>query len=277
MTIGPVRPLRLECSRDLPEIIRDRQVLRTDFLAFAASDTLGSLSTGTRISLVIGSLNRKAPVERLLFGIEQREILGNGDLLRTARHAIAARRARDGYRATDNPDGLGHDGSLPVRQRLETLHIGRIVQKLLQRRHAAENHHDAVEACRVADGPRRRRKIGPQVAEKPLGLGRNTSQRASLDGLHHHDLFAVTASHLVAHARLNALVVPVEVVDLQLHELRFGVRRQDLVQQFGPVVERKADVANAALGLLAGENGETFEPLGSRIVRAFENMQPIVV
>ena len=89
MTIGPVRPLRLECSRDLPEIIRDRQVLRTDFLAFAASDTLGSLSTGTRISLVIGSLNRKAPVERLLFGIEQREILGNGDLLRTARHAIA--------------------------------------------------------------------------------------------------------------------------------------------------------------------------------------------
>ena len=67
--------------------------------------------------------------------------------------------------------------------------------------------------------------------------------------------------------------VPVEVVDLQLHELRFGVRRTDLVQQFGPVVERKADVANAALGLLAGDKGETAEPLGSRIVRAVETMQ----
>ena len=51
-------------------------------------------------------------------------------------------------------------------------------------------------------------------AEESFGGGRNRRQRTSFDRFHHHDRLAVTARHVVAAVRLDAGIVPVEVVDL---------------------------------------------------------------
>ena len=55
---------------------------------------------------------------------------------------------------------------------------------------------------------------------------------------------------LVALARLHAGAVPVEIVDLELDELKLGVLGQHAVEQVGPVVEGKADVFDKPLRLL---------------------------
>ena len=114
-------------------------------------------------------------------------------------------------------------------------------------------------------------------AEESFGGGRNRRQRTSLDRFHHHDRLAVTARHVVAAVRLDAGIVPVEVVDLQLHELRFGVRREDLVEQLRAVVERESDVADTPLGFHAGGEGEAVEALDGAVVRGVEVVQQVVV
>ena len=55
------------------------------------------------------------------------------------------------------------------------------------------------------------------------------------------------AADLVAGAALDRDVVPVKVVELQLHALDLGVFGQDLVQDLGGVVEADAKVAHAAV------------------------------
>ena len=55
---------------------------------------------------------------------------------------------------------------------------------------------------------------------------------------------------LIALAGLDALTVPVQIVQLELHKLHLRVRGQHLVQKFGGVVEGKAHVPDQALLLL---------------------------
>ena len=52
--------------------------------------------------------------------------------------------------------------------------------------------------------------------------------------------------HLHAAARLHHRIVPIEVVHLQLHEVHFGMRGEQLLQRIGPVVHGEADVPDEA-------------------------------
>lgn len=268
---------RFERCGDPFQLLDDRQVLRAAALALAAADALRCTPVRQGQVVVVGLLDRENVVHRLAVGVIEREVVGNGDALRASLHAVAARRAGDGDGIVDDLDGLGHRGAFAGVERPEVAHVARVVEQLLHRRHAAEHHHHPFETRRIADRPRCGRKVGMHGAEEPFGGGWNRRQRTALDGFHHHDGFAVAACHVVAAVRLDAGVVPVEVVDLQLHELRFGVRREDLVEQLRAVVERESETADAPFGLHAGGEGEAAEPFGGAVVRGVEVVQQVVV
>ena len=84
-------------------------------------------------------------------------------------------------------------------------------------------------------------------------------------------------AHFIAGARLDGGTVPVQVVDLQLHKFGLWVALEYLGQQVRTVVERETDVADAALGLLAGEETPAVHLLYHLDALAVEGMEPVVV
>ena len=85
---------------------------------------------GAGIRIVVGLLDGKALVDRLLVGIVQREIFRNGDMLRAAFHAIPARRAGYGYRAVDDAHSLLYGALLVLGKRPEVAHERRVFVQL---------------------------------------------------------------------------------------------------------------------------------------------------
>ncbi|EJW99641.1 hypothetical protein EVA_12253, partial [gut metagenome] len=76
---------------------------------------------------------------------------------------------------------------------------------------------------------------------------------------------AVGAGHLVDLAGVDPGALPVEVVELELHELHLRVDGEDLVQQVRRVVEREAHVADESPLLLLQQPVEALELLVLRV------------
>ena len=83
--------------------------------------------------------------------------------------------------------------------------------------------------------------------------------------------------YLIAFAGLHALAVPVEVVQLQLHELDLGVFGQHAVQHVGMVMERETHVLDEPLALFFGQPGKTVEFLVNFVVLDPDVVQQVVV
>ena len=170
-------------------------------------------------------------------------------MLRTALHAIAAGGTRHGNAAIENVCSLTRDSHLLFCQRLEILHVRGVIVQLFIGAHAREHHHHLRLRSSEAYGPRSHRKVGLRLPEHlfhPIG---HIDQRAPFDRLHHHHWLLMLADHIVALARLNAVAVPIYIVQLNLHQLYLRMLCEDEVQHIGSVVERDTYMLDFPLSL----------------------------
>jgi len=237
-------------------------VLRTGGFALAAVDAVLGAAVVFDEALVVEAVGHHGAGDDGAFGvIIEREEVGNGNVLRTAFHAVAAGGAGNHGGGVDDLDGFGEHFAFLIGERFEILHVGGVVEQLIIGGHAAEYHYHAFEACGETHGPGGDRGFGVIGLEQLLRLGRQGSEVAALDGFHHDDGLLMLDGDFVAFARTDAGVVPVDVVDLQLDEIELGMRGEHLVEQLGRIVERHADVLRFALGLHAGGEREGIELL----------------
>ena len=82
---------------------------------------------------------------------------------------------------------------------------------------------------------------------------------------------------LIALAGLHPLVLPVQIVELDLDELHLRVGGQDLVQEVRLVMEGEAQVANLPRRLLLLEVGEGVQPLGRLIAGLVDVVEQVVI
>ena len=73
------------------------------------------------------------------------------------------------------------------------------------------------------------------------------------------------------------LVLPVQIVELELDELHLRVLRQNAVQHVRLVVEGEAQAADAALGLLLRQKFEGAQPPGDLIAGGGDGVEQVVV
>ena len=110
------------------------------------------------------------------------------------------------------------------------------------------------------------------------GLGGQVGREcAALDRLHHEDGLAVLAAHLVVLAGLDTAVFPVEVVDLQLHELGVGPAVEQFVEVLGVVVVREAQATDLAGVALLAQEVPRVGAVGVDGVLSAKGMQQVVV
>lgn len=221
-------------------------MLRADALALAAADAVRCHRAWLGVDLVVIVVG--VPVVMGALRIQHGEQVGDGDMLRAARGAVAAGRAGDQVLFVENFLHLVHGGHLGVVQRLKVLHVAEVVLHLLHAAHAGQHHHDAGEAGRkanrVAGGA-----AAVQLVQHSLGIVGQVDKVAALDRLHDEHRLAVLAADFIALAALDGDVVIVQIVELDLHDLDLRVLGQNLVEHLSAVMERDAHVAHLALGL----------------------------
>ena len=257
----------------------DRQVLGTDALALAAGDAVRRLAKPRRQVFVVGEVDRPALLRQVLAHVlvVQREVLRNGDLHRAALGAVGTARAGDGDLAVDDPGGLLHQGDLVPGQRHKIRHVAQVVLHLRHIAHAGEDHHHVLQAGGEANRPGRQGCLRVRGLQQRLGLRGQLCQGAALDRLHDHHRLSVLDRRLIAGPGLYPLALPVQVVDLELHEFHLRVLREDLVQQLGGAVEGEAGVLHQSLGLLVQQPAEAVELLVFGIAAGFDAVEQVVV
>ena len=170
--------------------------------------------------------------------------LGNVDLSVAAVHAVLTSRAGDPVLSLPNGTDPLHHLLLGVSQGLEILHERHIFRHLLHIAHAGEHHGHIGPGGRKPDGKLR----GTDLLQFFHGLFRQVHQGAALHRLHDEHRLAVLAADLIAFAALDLGIVPVRIVQLQLHHFDLGPLAEDLVQHPGTVVEGHTHMADLALG-----------------------------
>ena len=121
---------------------------------------------------------------------------------------------------------------------------------LLDGRHAREDGDDVGEVPAEAVCPFGRCGSGLCLLEDAGDVFGQLAQDAATRGLHDDDGFAMGGCNLHQSLRVELWIVPVEVVDLQLHEIHLRMGGEQLVQAFRVIVYGKAHVANLADGFL---------------------------
>ena len=188
----------------------------------------------------------RVPVVVNLLGVHNGEEVRDRDVLGAAVRAVAAGCAGDEVLAVENFLHLFHCGALGLVEGLEVPHERDVVLHLFHVAHAGEHHHHAGEARDKADGVAHG-AAAVQVFKHGLCVLRQVHEVAALDGLHDDDGLIEFAADLIALAALHRGIIVVDVVELDLHDLNFGILGQNALEHLGAVVERDADVANFAL------------------------------
>ena len=214
-------------------------------------------ATGIRVSEV-----RYALPQPRLFGVVEGKILRNRNPLGAALHAVPASGTGDGRDGGDDLRRLCQRLQLHLPQGLRRVHDPGVLLQLGHGGHPAEDHHDVLQAGGKAERPLGRGPVGVDRGQDPGRLLRQLGQPPALYRLHHRDLFPVLYRRLIAPPGLDAAVLPVQVVELELHQLHLRVLRQDLVQDLRRVVEGEAQTAEFPGRLLLPEEGEAAQPLG---------------
>ena len=218
-------------------------MLRTDLLTLAAADAVGSLPAPLRMHRVPPIA---VPIRIAFVRIHIGEQIGNGDMFGTAVHAVAASRTGNGVQRAEHVAHAVDRLHLLLRERFYVLHEGEIVVHLRHVAHARDDHGDLRE-MRGEPQSVTRVTAAVQTVENFFRAVGQIDENAALDRLHDDNGFVVPDAHVVAGAALNGVIVVIGVVELNLHDLDFGIRRQDLVEHVGGIVERESDVADPAL------------------------------
>ena len=130
------------------------------------------------------------------------------------------------------------------------IHRLQIVAHLFDAGHAGKHGQHTGQRRRKAERPRSGRSFRILLTEQLRYVGGRRRQIAAAHRLHDHNGHAVPARDLIALAGLDLFILPIDVIDLQLHKFRFWMPRQNRIQLIRGIVEGKADVANLALRLL---------------------------
>ena len=139
--------------------------------------------------------------------------------------------------------------------------------------HAGKDRNKSLVRGSKADCPGWDRHIRLRIFEDLFDLRRHFCQSTAFDRFHDGDIHTVFAGYFIALSGLNALALPVGIVDLQLNEFSFRMLGQDLVKHFGTVMEREADMFGQAFFLLFGSKSETVGFLDLRIAVFVKSMQ----
>ena len=149
------------------------------------------------------------------------------------------------------------------------LHLGQVA-------HAAEHHLDALKGGGKPD-----RVAGRAAALQPIqlggGLGGQGGQAAALHRLHHDHRLAEPPADLVHAMALDAGVLIVGIVELDLHHLHLGVLGEHPGQEVGFVMEGKADVPDLSLRLELLQLGEGVAAAKMVVVVGGDGMQQVNV
>ena len=116
-----------------------------------------------------------------------------------------------------------------------------------------------------------------QCFEHILCLLRKLCQCTALDRLHDYDLFAMLYRRLIAPAGLYLCILPVQIVQLQLYELRLRMLCKDLIEHLCTVVEGKSDVLYLALCLFLHCKSKAVQTLHGLIMLRIQRVQKIIV
>ena len=103
-------------------------------------------------------------------------------------------------------------------------------------------------------------------------FGQN-GQCTAFHRFHNDDLFAVSHAGFIAFTGLNACSVPIQIVDLKLDYIHFGVFSQDLVLQGGAVVIGKSDSLCSPFRFLFSQETELVVFFCNFVVFAVEPVQ----
>ena len=230
---------------DLNQEFSDGEALRADLLALAAADAVTCLALvfGMYAVIIIG-----VPVLPDLFVVHTREKIRYRDLLGTALGAVAASRAGDKSFAAEDCADLVDGLALTLVEGLKVLHVAEVVVHHIHIAHARKNHLYSVEACGKSD---RVACIAAtlECIEHCLCIIGEIDEATALYGLHDYDGLAVLLADLEAEARLYCGIVVVEVIELYLNDLEFGIFGEDLIENVGGIVEGKSYVLDLALCL----------------------------
>lgn len=264
----------LEEFRRLFQLGNNLDVLRADRFALAAGDAFAGLAALTRRKAVARFCARQVVIG--LVGVDRREDLRDLDPLGTSLHAVLAVCAGDGGDGGEGRFGLVDDRQLVGGELVEAFHHLQVVLHLLDGGHARQDGDQPVQRGRKPQRPGGNRHVRLRFLKEVGGRLGEVRKAPALDRLHDDDRFAVFAGGFVAEAGLDRIGVPVGVVDLELDELHLRMFGQHLVQRFGRVVHREAEVLDQALFLLLMDkvpDAEVVEDLGTFTAEVVEQVE----
>ena len=237
----------LEKLRGSFQFFDDTDVLRALLFALTALDavTVFSALLGSPLVLAFGIF--QVLVDAVV--IHHTKDTGDVDLHRAARRAVTARGTGDRGNSCQVLLDLFDDRIFCFVQRFEVAHIGKVVFHLCHVGHAGKNRQNTFLRSDETNRPGCIGCVWVCLFHRGCDLLGQIGQGAAFDRLHDDHGFAVFSGYFIAGTGLNILVFPVSIVDLQLNEFYVRMIRQNLIQQFGGVMEREAIVANDAFFL----------------------------
>ena len=174
-----------------------------------------------------------------LLAVLDREDLRDRDVHRTAFGTVMA---GGGLNFAD-------DFLLVFVQRSELFHVTQVVFHLGDIAHAAQYGEQIRQAGDETDGPGRIGHAVVFLVEDLLDSRDRIGEDAALDRLHYNDRLAVFLADLIVQAGIDARVLPVGIVDLQLDEFHIRMLLQQFLKELGIGMEGEAVMTDQALCL----------------------------
>ena len=171
------------------------------------------------------------------------------DALGAAVDAVAAGGAADLPRLLNGFPGLGNGLPLRLRQGIQSAEEGDVLLHLGFFRHAGKDHLYLRQIMYEAEGPAHQRSVRSRFLQQGSEHALFAGQQAALYRFHDDNGLIMLYADLIAQAGLHVFILPVCIVDLQLHKLRLRMGRKDLLQHRRLIVERKARMPDQPLRL----------------------------
>ena len=214
-------------------------MLGADAFAGAALQAILCLGAfpGVDVVIVISGV----PVVEDPLGIQQGEEAGDVDTLGADLSAVPAAGAGNGAQVPEDLTDFCHRFRFLFIQGLEVGHIAQVVFHHCHIAHTGQGHNHALLGCGETDGIA---GVGAalQIVKHLLSRLGQLNQAAALDGFHNNGALAVLAADFQALPGLHRRIVEVHIVQLDLHHLDLGIFGEDLVQNWGFIVEGDAKV-----------------------------------
>ena len=242
--------------------------------------TLSALDAFIRLSFALGNvvvLPDCPEMRASLPAVINSENFRNRDPHRASLRAVVAGGAGDGLILVQRHLRLRDHFRFSFAQGLEILHIAQVVLHLGDVAHPAQYREDPFLAGAEADRPAGVGAGTPGFIQDLPHLRNRISQRTALDRLHDDHRFSVRPADLKIPPACDTRVLPVCIVDLQLHEVHLGMGVQQFLQQIRIRVEGESDVSDQPLLLPLGNEFPEMEFVIILIVVPLQRVQQIVV